>query len=400
MTTEALTRVRYYAKQFLRVDEFRDEQLYQLTLRRLHNNAQHTWGIVSGLDIVNEDDATVVRPGYAIDGYGRELLLTEKFPLVAENFEALATDRLDIWLVYARGDDGSVPTGYGECAGSDGLSYRASEEPTVLIERTLSNTVNARRPPGVSRDVLDSPVPPTSDDPADAWRVYLGRIIRLDDEVVIEPGPRPYAGVVAEVVDHPANATRVEIGGQSSPQRLVGGVTYTYSGDPQHRRFAAFVPESTPGATELAPRLEILDNEEIHLRGQTIMHGNLRTVGGAVQFGGAAGASAANPPAQPSIYRFKDDSADTLRVDLGSDTTRRFIIGFSSPDGHFTECLRVELVDTSQTGDKTPLVTVAGDLKVNGKLVGQFIDPALSAEALAAIFGSFQAGMVAGNAAP
>src|SRR5205807_5291579 len=157
MTTEPLTRVRYYPKQFLRLDEFRDEQLYQLTLRRLHNNAQHTWGIVSGLDIATEDDATVVSPGYAIDGYGRELLLTEKFPLAPENFDALATDRLDIWLVYARNDGGTVPDGYGECAGSNGLSYRASEEPLVLVERTLSNTVNARRPPGVPREVLDAP---------------------------------------------------------------------------------------------------------------------------------------------------------------------------------------------------------------------------------------------------
>lgn len=400
MTTEALSRVRYYAKQFLRVDEFRDEQLYQLTLRRLHNNAQHTWGIVSGLDIVNEDDATVVRPGYAIDGYGRELLLTEKVPLVPDNFDDLATDRLDIWLVYNRLEDGSVPAGYGECAGSSGLSYRASEEPKVRIERTLSNTVNARRPPGVPREVLDAPVPPTSDNPADLWRVYLGRIIRLDDKVVIEPGPRPYAGVVAEAIDHPANATRVEVGGQSSPQRTVGGVTYTYSGDSEHRRFAVFVPEPAPGDPVLAPRLEITDDESIHLRGQTIVDGNLRTVGGAVQFSGAAGASAATPPEKPSIYRFRDDHEDTLRVDLGTDTTRRFIIGFSSADGVFTECLRVEMADTTQTGDLTPLVTIAGDLKVNGKLVGQFIDPALSPEALAAIFGNYQAGLLAGNSTP
>jgi len=399
MTTEPLSRVRYFAKQFLRVDEFRDEQLYQLTLRRLHNNAQHTWGIVSGLDIVNEDESTVVRPGYAIDGYGRELLLTEKFPLVIENFDNLATDRLDVWLIYRRSDADSSPAGYGECASSGGTPYRATEEAEVRVERTLSNKVDARRPPGVPREVLDAPVPPTSDNPADIWRVYLGRITRLDDKIVIEPGPRPYAGVVAEAIDHPANATRVEVGGQSSAKRVIDGATYTYGGDADPRRFAVFVPEPD-NATELVPRLEITEDGFIHLRGETIVEGNLRTVGGAVQFGGAAGANAANPPENPSIYRFNDDGKDTLRIDLGTDTTRRFIIGFSSPDGVFTECLRVEMTDTTQTGDLTPLVTIAGDLKVNGKLVGQFIDPALSPEALAAIFGSFQAGLVAGNSTP
>src|SRR5439155_429829 len=172
MTTEALSRVQYFAKQFLRVDEFRDEQLYQLALRRLHNNTQHTWGIVRGLDIAKEEGETVVvRPGLAIDGYGRELRLTEKFTLAPENFDDLAADRLDLWLVYGRSGDGNVPAGYGECAGADGLSYRATEQPAVLVERTLSNIVDARRPPGVSRDVLNAPLPPLSDDPLDMWRV-------------------------------------------------------------------------------------------------------------------------------------------------------------------------------------------------------------------------------------
>src|SRR5205085_7348117 len=133
---------------------------------------------------------------------------------------------------------------------------------------TLSNTVNARRPPGVPREVLDAPLPPTSDNPFDAWRVYLGRITRLNDQIVIDRGPRPYAGVVAEAIDHPANATRVEVGGQSSAQRTVGGGTYKYGGDPDPPRFAVFVPESDAAAVELAPRLAITDNGVSHLRGQ------------------------------------------------------------------------------------------------------------------------------------
>jgi len=115
MSADTAARVHYFDKQFLRVDEFRDEQLYQLALRRRHNNTQHTWGILRGLEIENEDGSIVVQPGFAIDGYGRELLLTAKLHVAPETFDDLGTDRLDLWLIYDRQDDESIPEGYGEC---------------------------------------------------------------------------------------------------------------------------------------------------------------------------------------------------------------------------------------------------------------------------------------------
>ena len=116
-----------------------------------------------------------------------------------------------------------------------------------------------------------------------------------------------------------------------------------------------------------------------------------------VQFGKASGLNAVTTVDDPSIYRLRPTGDDTLRIDLGSGTCRHFVIGFSKADGSFIECLRVELADTLSTGDKTPLVSIGGDLKVAGKVTGEFVDRAFSAEAMAAIFGSFQAGFVAGN---
>lgn len=146
MSTDTVSRVNYFEKQFLRVDEFRDEQLYQLGLRRRHNITQHTWGIVSGLELANQDGAAVVSPGIAIDGYGRELLLGTKVSLAPETFDDLATDRLDVWLVYGRTDDGTSPQGYGECGATSIDSYRAPEVPLVLLERPLATTIDPRRP--------------------------------------------------------------------------------------------------------------------------------------------------------------------------------------------------------------------------------------------------------------
>jgi hypothetical protein len=393
MTIAALARVQYFDKQFLRVDEFRDEQLYQLALRRRHNITQHIWGIVRGLELAIEDEsAVVVRPGVAIDGYGRELVLEAKKRLTADAFDDLGTDRLDVWLVYDR-TEGSSPSGYGDCGGSSGQSYRAAEVPRVLVERPLANRVEPRRPPGVPAEVLDAPQPRLSDSPSELWRIYLGRMIRTDDGILVDAGHRPYAGVVAECIDHPANATRVEIGGQSIAQRTIDGVAYTYEPDGGIRRFAVFVGD--PSVPKLTPRLEVRADDEVRLRGQTIVEGNLRMSGGAVRFAGTA--AIPDDVTTPMVYRVNEGASDQLRIDLGAGAmTRQFVIGFTK-DGNFIECLKVELADKTNSGTPAALVSVSGDLQVAGKISGNHVDPALSAEALAAIFGSFQAGLAAGN---
>ena len=419
MSTNTVSRVNYFDRQFLRVDEFRDEQVYQLALRRRHNITQHSWGIVKGLELANEEGAAVVQPGIAIDGYGRELLLEAKVTLAPETFEDLATNRLDVWLVYQRTADGSSPNGYGECKSPLDAGYRESEVPKVHFERPLSDKVDARRPPGVSAEVLDAPVPPTSDNPADAWPVYLGRFIRLEDKITLDMSRRPYVGLVAEIIDHPANATRVEIGKRSNvaAKRTVGAVTYSYEkgedptggeGAPPSpsRRFAVFVPEDLTGSSPtspvtLSPRLEIKADGAIRLRGKTIIDGNLRLAGGAVRFVDAADPTHSSL-ADPSIYRSDDNGIDQLRIDLGTGNTtnRQFVIGYSTPDGKFTECLRIEMRDITGTDVLVPLVTITGDLKVEGRIVADEIVPrTLTTEAQAAILGAFQAGVAAGNVA-
>jgi hypothetical protein len=136
-------------------------------------------------------------------------------------------------------------------------------------------------------------------------------------------------------------------------------------------------------------------DDEVRLRGQTIVEGNLRMSGGAVRFAGTA----AIPPnvTTPMVYRINEGGSDQLRIDLGAGAmTRQFVIGFTK-DGNFIECLKVELADKTNSGTPAALVSVSGDLQVGGKITGNHVDPALSAEALAAIFGSFQAGLAAGN---
>jgi hypothetical protein len=50
---------------------------YAITTHRMHNRYLHGWGIVCGLDLVCEDcgNGAVVRPGYALDPCGRDLVV-------------------------------------------------------------------------------------------------------------------------------------------------------------------------------------------------------------------------------------------------------------------------------------------------------------------------------------
>ncbi|HEX8852993.1 MAG TPA: hypothetical protein VF754_05875 [Pyrinomonadaceae bacterium] len=74
-----IKRLNYYNSQFLKEDDFRDEQLYHRQMRHVHNRALHTWGIVEGLEVAAVKGASqvTVTPGIAIDRLGREVVLPD-----------------------------------------------------------------------------------------------------------------------------------------------------------------------------------------------------------------------------------------------------------------------------------------------------------------------------------
>ena len=76
MSKDTIARVHYFERQFLRTEDFSDEQAYHLAMRRRHNIGQHSWGVVYGLSLATDNLGNpCVQPGFAIDGYGRELVL-------------------------------------------------------------------------------------------------------------------------------------------------------------------------------------------------------------------------------------------------------------------------------------------------------------------------------------
>ncbi|MEN6350354.1 MAG: hypothetical protein ABFD08_13300 [Syntrophomonas sp.] len=70
-------RNRYFYGKLLTVRDFEIEQKYNNDKRRLTNRLLHGCGIVSGLQVVYVDEKTVsVEPGIAIDGSGREIVVS------------------------------------------------------------------------------------------------------------------------------------------------------------------------------------------------------------------------------------------------------------------------------------------------------------------------------------
>lgn len=164
-----IKRLHYFDHQFLRIEDFTDEQEYHLELRRLHNRLLHTWGIVEGLEVefARGGSTVIVRPGTAIDSQGREIVLTGEAEVELSTFLRDA-DTADIYVTIAYEESQTDPTDETGVTGNT----RWSEEP--LVEPSVSQ--------------------PT--DPGE--KLILARISHSETEVIaIDSSERRSAGVVA-----------------------------------------------------------------------------------------------------------------------------------------------------------------------------------------------------------
>ena len=364
MNAVLASRVNYYDRQFIRLAEMRDEQAYHRQLHRRHNLSHHSWGIVSGLELVLENDTPVVRPGFAVDGYGRDLVLVDRGVFGRAEFDRLGSNRLDLWLEYRLDISNDLTTPV-TCGTDDrNAPYRATERAEIVATRGGA-LPDPRQPPGVPATALEAPLLDTPDDPRRRWPVYLGRMVMAlpasgTPTYTLDGANRVYAGIYAEVLDHPGNASRVELGRMATEDgvKRIGDVTYRYATVPRCD-FGVFVPDA--GASDptqpLQPTLAISDSGT-QIRGTTEVHGNLVLDGASLQF---TASSAGQSQPDPSIYR----SGDELRIDVGKlqGGNRALVIGVMNGDV-FKAALEVRF----DGNGGAPVVTVHGDLRIEGTI--------------------------------
>lgn len=394
------TRVNYFDRQFIRVADMADEQAYHIELRRRHNLAHHSWGIVLGLEILKDQDGRpAVRPGIAVDGYGRELFLLQRELVGRETFDRYGTMRLDLWLEYQLefADDRLAPV---ECDGGDPRRrYRAIERAQVTYTRGGARP-DPHRPPNVPADDLDDPLLSTSDDPRRRWPVYLGRIV-MDlpangaPTFTVDAADRVYVGLNAEIIEHPGNAGRIELGRRPTDvdTRTIDDAEVDYAAG-SDRDFAVFVPGAD---APLQPTISI-DANGTQIRGSATIHGNLVLDGASLQFPDATDASAPGTGDQPAIYR-ASENGDELRIDMGSlnGGDRRLVLG-ATKDGKFLPAMEIYFPQSMAAGSSTPVVTIYGDLRIVGTIQSDDMRTRTVTEEVAALLtGMVQAGIASGG---
>ena len=382
MNDDIITRMHYYPKQYLRTQDFTAEQAYHVAMRRRHNIAHHQWGIVQGLELFVENGSFSVLPGFAIDGYGRELIVPKRRPLPGSEFDDKGRDALDVWLVYDRQAGGQAAEGYAgcrpknnrchhvtedengrcncqtngnqpagdlneNCNGSAPSPYRWQEYPILRVGRPDAASPDRRKPVQVpDGDIPFGASRTAPDDPNAEWPVFLGQIQRNRSEPTepfsyrVDMDGRPYAGLVGEAVFSPSGRTWVQIGAEKD-------------GDPY--RFAVFIPE----ADKNNPRLDIDQSGNVGIQGATTMHGKLTMKGGAI----ALQAGIAETKIPWTIYRYNDNGQDQLRIQMEGAVQgkeNRVVVGYwSAEENKFIPCLTVK--DNCQ-------VEINGDLDVRGRI--------------------------------
>src|SRR5262245_14932559 len=75
-----IERIKFFPGQRLTADDMTDLDVTNAELRWLHNRSLHPWGIGIGLEVSGEKGDTVVtvKPGYAVDILGRELIVSSE----------------------------------------------------------------------------------------------------------------------------------------------------------------------------------------------------------------------------------------------------------------------------------------------------------------------------------
>lgn len=126
---DEIKRLHYFDHQFLRERDFSDEQKYHMTMRRLHNERLHTWGIAEGLQLtcpVGGAQAKV-RPGVAIDGAGNEIVLAVETE--TPDLEGLGYN--PVWITIRYGEE---ETDRDESTGATG-NTRVLERPEIEVSK-------------------------------------------------------------------------------------------------------------------------------------------------------------------------------------------------------------------------------------------------------------------------
>jgi len=250
-----IERLNYYEGEFLGAADFQAEQEYHRDMRRRHNVGQHTWGIVSGLDLIlipngltaaNGSAVDIyVQPGMAVDGFGREIVVLNKVQITQDLFAAYANVNIPgaqtmyLWISYAQlmlqppsdictqinkpGAFGRVQEAFALTATKDATG--PTNNLIVVDGKSLAAPVapgSPPPPPPLPGDIIvpnDDSIPYqefASDDSTVNWYIAIGQVSwdpstgLFENRADLAANGRQYAGNVTSAVLSPTSSLTIQ----------------------------------------------------------------------------------------------------------------------------------------------------------------------------------------------
>ncbi|MEI8382944.1 MAG: hypothetical protein WCJ09_22680 [Planctomycetota bacterium] len=211
-------RVAFEDHRFMRAIDLEDDQLYHLQRRWQHNLGLHSWGILCGLEVringpTQRQPDVVIYSGMALDGYGREIVVTDVLTLREEQPILDPSVTYDIWITYNVALEDSVsPDAECDSVDSDCCTCppdmslrRIVERPQIRVQETAARqSGSVTRPREVPLGDLDfSPERPMKFDALSPWPVFLCKIEYTGTTWKIDETERHYGGLIAERIEVP-----------------------------------------------------------------------------------------------------------------------------------------------------------------------------------------------------
>ena len=234
----------FFEGQYLGAEDLEQLVTWMRDQSARHNLGEHAWGVAAGLALVEQSAPSgslevYLLPGYAIDGYGRGVLVTNPFRITEDLLAGQASGSVRVWLRYDEGGTSGVRPGFEVCAGTTDNYSRVAESWALevgdlpVVDRQSGVTVSgyavsdAREEPRVFVD--DAPIACDASVPhqelprpaeQDRWLIPLGvvgwqsgapgKLVALtDDQRLLSRRLRRHLGVVAETLLAPGGVIRL-----------------------------------------------------------------------------------------------------------------------------------------------------------------------------------------------
>lgn len=313
--------VRYSHGQFLGVEDFVDEQNYHIAALRRHNIGPHAWGIVNGLEVECQKEEApsqsilvIVQPGYCVDAYGRELVLTRSSVVKVDPalHRGQGIDRLEVCITYRR-QPAQAPLAPGVSVQSQSVQPlgRWDETPEILIRPARGARTNAT---GKQDDANSmggqSPETILTDAAIDSGEamapVLLAQLMipgDLQNDMTVDMGGRRYVGITASEISSPTGDARIVLGAD---------------GNASGSLFTIFAKDNSD-ETETAV-VEVDGAGHLDLRANVTVGGALALSGGSMEFSAPdthASTADLGPAEKWRMYRAVGvDGVEELRIEM------------------------------------------------------------------------------------